>query len=133
MNIIVTGLAALACVLHVVFCILETSYPHLILGIQSTDIVPSTRLVFFNQGFYNLFLALGGFYGIYTSTHQGKISSILVFVLLTMIGAAMILFMSKHELLRGALVQGLPPLLSLLSYLVLNHKKPEKENSHDNC
>jgi putative membrane protein len=80
------------------------------------------KLMAFNQGFYNLFLALGTIAGmalvLFGKTHIG-------FTLITgfcsvMLGAACILYISSPRMIRGALIQGLPPLLYLLSFIYQN-------------
>jgi len=121
MNFWILGFATLACLLHILFFGIESFAPHVLLKLKPDQVDPSTRLVFFNQGFYNLFLAMGGLYGVYTSFKSGTISPILTFVLLTMIGAAIVLLYSSPNLIRGALAQGGPPLISLILYLVLQN------------
>lgn len=128
MNFLVIGFAGLACLLHIAFGVVEVGYPQLILGIKTTELPESTRLVFYNQGFYNFFLALGGLYGIHTSIQPKKMSAILTFVLLSMVGASIVLFQSKPELISGALVQGLPPFFALIASVIFTKKDPKEIN-----
>ncbi len=62
-----------------------------------------------NQGFYNLFLALGIFAGLYL-----KVDGLTYFCALAMIGAGLVLWFTARRMRRGAYVQMLPPLLALL-------------------
>ena len=72
-----------------------------------------TKLIFFNQGFYNLFLAAGTFLGIYDSIKSGTLDLVL-YTSSFMLGASIVLFLSKRKLYKGALLQGLIPLLTIL-------------------
>ena len=66
-----------------------------------------------NQGFYNLFLALGTFVGLYFVL-VGKIllaATLISYCGFSMIGAGLVLWFTAPQLRRGALIQALPPLL----------------------
>ena len=83
---------------------------------QSPEQADATRLFAFNQGFYNLFLAIGVLAGLtLTSLGHRQIGLTLgVFSSLSMTGAALALVASAPHMRRGALIQGVPPLLFLL-------------------
>lgn len=66
-----------------------------------------------NQGFYNLFFAFGMFAGLYLNQ-----SSLLVFCSLSMIAAGVVLWVTAPRLLRGALIQLVPPTMGLLFYFL---------------
>lgn len=74
------------------------------------------RLFAFNQGFYNLFLAIAGFLGIAlvngALVAAGK--ALMIYSAASMLGAALVLLGSSRGLIRPALIQGLPPLLGLI-------------------
>lgn len=71
----------------------------------------TTRVLAFNQGFYNLFLAAAVFVG----TILGDEGRILIdYALVSMLLASIVLLFSKKGMLRGALVQGLLPLIYLV-------------------
>ena len=75
----------------------------------------ATRVLFFNQGFYNLFLALGCALGIALVGRKPAIGRTLVsFSCLSMAGAGLILAISAPEKLGAACVQGAPPLAAVL-------------------
>jgi len=115
--------AALAALVHVYIFVLESvRWRH-----------PATRRVFgtteetaavtaplaYNQGFYNLFLAIGTAVGIaLVDSHREAGVALIVFGVGSMLAAALVLVTSDRSKLRAALVQGLLPALALLSLLV---------------
>jgi putative membrane protein len=116
-------LAALAALVHVYIFVLES--------VRWTD--PATRRVFgtteetaeitrplaYNQGFYNLFLAIGTAVGIalVPGDHPGCLA-LVVFGTGSMLAAALVLIASDRSKARAAAVQGLLPLLALLALVV---------------
>jgi len=74
------------------------------------------RLLAFNQGYYNLFLAVAALSGVaFVVADQRVIGlTLMIYSSLSMIGAAIALFCSQRRLIRAALVQGLPPLIGLI-------------------
>ena len=73
----------------------------------------------FNQGFYNLFLAIGTAAGVLLAgSHREVGLSLVVFGTASMLGAAVVLVSSDRSRAQGALVQGMFPLLCLLDLLV---------------
>jgi putative membrane protein len=83
---------------------------------QTPEQANATRLLALNQGFYNLFLALGTFAGLaLVLTGQPRIGWTLVYWnCLFMLGAAVVLSGSAAEMRRGAFVQGAAPLVFLV-------------------
>ncbi len=67
----------------------------------------------FNQGFYNLFLAIAMFIGLYyVNQLQVRMAGVIVsFAGLSMITAGLALIYSDRRMLRGAMIQIIPPLL----------------------
>ena len=83
---------------------------------QAPEQAHATKLLAFNQGFYNLFLAIGTLTGL-ALTLMGHREAGLVLVnwnCLFMVGAALVLAASARQMWRGALIQGVAPLLFLL-------------------
>ena len=82
---------------------------------QTPEQADATRLFAFNQGFYNLFLALGTFAGLaLVLTGHPRVGWTLVYWnCLFMVGAGVVLAASAPQLRRGALVQGAAPFLFL--------------------
>jgi putative membrane protein len=112
--------AVAAALIHVLFFCLESLWwtrPSTRATFRLTEEESqTTRQLAFNQGFYNLFLAVGMLIGLFLMvTHYPHVGLILVFWnALSMLGAAIVLLVSSPKMLRGALIQGLAPLLLLL-------------------
>jgi len=83
---------------------------------QSPEQAEATRLFAFNQGFYNLFLAVGTFAGLaLVLTGHPRVGWTLVYWnCLFMLGAAVVLAGSAPGMRRGAVIQGAAPLLFLV-------------------
>jgi putative membrane protein len=83
---------------------------------QSPEQAETTRVFAFNQGFYNLFLALGTFAGL-GAVLTGQSRGGWMFVAwncFCMLGAAVVLAGSAPGMRRGAVIQGAAPLLFLV-------------------
>lgn len=87
---------------------------------QTPEHAEVTRLFAFNQGFYNLFLAVGTFAGIALILlgHPRVGMTLVSWNCLFMLGAAIVLAASAPRMWRGAVIQGAAPLLFLLLGLV---------------
>lgn len=86
-------------------------------GITSQEHADIIRPMAFNQGFYNLFLAAGVIVGLALSgTLVGY--GMIVLALAIMVLAAVVLVVTNRTLWIAALVQGLPPLLALVTMLM---------------
>jgi putative membrane protein len=83
---------------------------------QSPEQAEATKLFAFNQGFYNLFLAVGTFAGLaLVLTGHPRVGWTLVYWnCLFMLGAAVVLVGSAPGMRRGAVIQGAAPLLFLV-------------------
>jgi len=89
----------------------------------SAEQAETTRPLAFNQGFYNLFLAVGVLVGVLlqVSSDVAAVSAGVGMVLLgtaSMVGAGVVLLVTKPALLRGAAIQGVAPLLAIVSVLI---------------
>lgn len=118
-------LAGLAALLHVYFFFLESvafrkPFAHRTFGITDPAEVELLSFSMLNQGFYNLFLAIGTAVGVVGVARdwEPQGSTLVVFGCLFMIGAALVLLIARPRLARAAAVQGLLPLLALLAALV---------------
>lgn len=82
---------------------------------MTSEQAENNRLFAFNQGFYNLFLALGAIFGSIMVINNSSPTAVtlMVFSCACMFGAACVLFFSAKKLLRPALIQGIPPLIAL--------------------
>ncbi len=72
-----------------------------------------TKIWALNQGFYNLFLAIGILVGIYLISE-----TLILFCAISMIGAGIVLWFSAPQLRRGALIQMIPPLMGIIFWFL---------------
>lgn len=116
---ITTIFALFSAVIHILFFTLESIVFTKKLGRTifrlSAEQAEANRLFAFNQGFYNLFLAVGVFVGLALPKEAG--SALLLFCLGSMFLAGIVLVCSSKELWRGTLIQSLPPLIAILSLI----------------
>ena len=117
-------LAALAALLHLFIFYLESmawtgEQARTTFGISAEE-AQVTKAMAFNQGFYNLFLALLAFGGIVAfAAGAGVVGLTLVFAGVgSMLAAALVLLVSSPEHRGAAVKQGLLPLLAVLGLLV---------------
>lgn len=118
-----TIFVTLAAVLHVLFFFIESvlfEKPHAWkrFSLSSQEQAEVVKPMAFNQGFYNLFLALGAGLGLILY-FAGNVPAGLTLVLYTtafMVLAAIILASTNRRFLVGALIQGVPPLLGLVFF-----------------
>ena len=112
--------ATLAGAIHVLFFCMESLWwtkPAVYRRFRSTEAqAQMTKSLAFNQGFYNLFLAGGALGGLaLIATGHRQAGMILVaWNCASMLAAAVVLAASSPQMMRGALIQGLPPLCFLL-------------------
>jgi putative membrane protein len=111
--------AALAALVHVYIfwieaIVFETS-GRKVFGIGAED-AATMKGIFYNQGFYNLFLAIGTAVGL-GMAHSDRHAAIALITLATgsMLAAALVLITSDASKARGAVVQGLFPLIGLVA------------------
>ncbi len=128
MNLVTLIFAAMTMLIHVivfvgesVFWLEPVIYKQAVLKIGLLTEVSAheqariLEVLFFNQGFYNLFVAIGGVAGIILYK-AGKAQAGLALVSYTCffaLGAALVLA-SSTTAYPGALIQGVPPALALL-------------------
>lgn len=118
--------AVIAACLHVAFFLMESVFwmnpkAHKNFGIPNLQIAEQFKLTYLNQGFYNLFLAIGVFAGIYFLQSEDMTAgkTLILFCCSSMFGASMVLLVSKPGMLRGVFIQGLAPLASIVSWWIL--------------
>lgn len=87
-----------------------------IFNISSEAEAQATRSLAFNQGFYNLFLAIGAILGVVMVLAGNGATgwTLVVFSCASMLGAAVVLVGTGRKYLRSASMQGAFPLLALL-------------------
>ena len=113
--------AALAALVHVYIFILESvrwtaESTRKTFGIPSLEVAETTRSMAYNQGFYNLFLAIiAGLGVILAIAGQSVIGATLIFAGAgSMLLAALVLVTSDRTKLRAGTVQGSFPLLAVV-------------------
>lgn len=112
--------AALAAVLHVYIFVMESltwTSPRTRAVFGTTeDEAQATRMLAFNQGFYNLFLAVVTFIGVVTVFGGATaVGAALVFAGVgSMLAAALVLLLSSPDKARAAVTQGLLPLVAIV-------------------
>ena len=71
----------------------------------------------FNQGFYNLFFAIGLFYSLFLinfkDQNEGRVLA--SFILISIVGAGVVLYASQPQKLSAALIQAIPALIAVIS------------------
>jgi putative membrane protein len=118
--------AGLAAVLHVVFFVFESllwTRPQVYarFGIGSREQAETIRPMAFNQGFYNLFLAIGIAGGLALAA-AGSVDAgraVVLFACTCMVGAGLVLLATNRRFARSAAIQALPPLVAIVATLVL--------------
>jgi putative membrane protein len=112
--------ALLAAAIHVWFFVLESvlfARPGVAarFGLTAPDQVAVARPFAFNQGFYNLFLAVGIAAGVAQIAAGAEIAgrSIVLFACLCMVWAGIVLLVTSPRLARAALLQLVPPLIAI--------------------
>lgn len=115
-------LAGLAALLHVYIFWLESlafeTAGRKAFGVSAAD-VAAMKPWAFNQGFYNLFLAVGTGTGVAISgTNRDASTALVLLGVGSMLAAALVLAGSDRSRIRGALVQGTLPALCLLALAV---------------
>jgi putative membrane protein len=116
----------LAALVHVYIFVLESVVfrrsGHRVFGLREQD-VPAARDWAYNQGFYNLFLAIGALLGValsYSASAGPGGAGVGMAVLATgsMLAASVVLVTDRPSMVRAAAVQGLFPLLAVVSWLI---------------
>lgn len=128
-SIIATVAAALAALLHVYIFVMESiqwTQPRIWrrFGVADQAAADTTKPMAYNQGFYNLFLAVGTVIGLALfwagdpdSTAGVAGRTLVLFSVGSMLAAALVLVTSGAKYLRPALVQGTLPLIAFVLFL----------------
>ena len=120
--------AGTAAILHVLFFIMESvlfTQPDVYhrFGIASQEEAETVRPMAYNQGFYNLALAIGIVVGLVMVNRTGDAviagKAIVLFACACIVLAAVVLFSTGRRFLTAALIQGLSPLLAIVFAVVL--------------
>lgn len=123
---ITTGLilAALAALLHVYIFYMESiawtsRSVRATFGLSEAE-AEATKEMAFNQGFYNLFLAIitGIGIGLYSAGHDAAGAALVLAGIGSMTAAALVLFLSSPAKRGAALKQGVIPLLGVVAITI---------------
>jgi putative membrane protein len=114
--------AGIAALIHVYIWVLESigwnkESTRRVFGVRSAEDAELMKPLAFNQGFYNLFLALGAIAGLVLVLATGAKQAgfaVAIFALLSMVLAAAVLLASNPRMLRAALIQGVAPLVGVV-------------------
>ncbi|MBU6509760.1 MAG: DUF1304 domain-containing protein [Gammaproteobacteria bacterium] len=121
MNIVSQLCVLAAAVLHILIFCMESLWfmrpsIHKHFGAATAIDAEARRLLAFNQGFYNLFLALGAFVGLALVNFGGNPvvgRTLALFCCACMLGAGIVLlFSAGRRMMRAAVIQGIFPLLA---------------------
>jgi putative membrane protein len=121
MIILATVVVTLAAALHVAIFVMESiswTRPSIWkrFGVQSQEAADTTRPLAYNQGFYNLFLAIGAVIGLILlgiGMHAAGFALIL-FAMASMLAASIVLITTGKGYLRPAITQGTLPLIGIV-------------------
>ncbi len=127
MTAVAVTFAGIATVLHVYFFYLESiawKKPRTwkTFGLTSQAEADTTASLAYNQGFYNLFLAIGANVGIdlvlFSDRHDDIGWTLIVFACGSMLAAALVLVSTGRSYARAAAIQGGPALVAVVAALV---------------
>ncbi|GHD50147.1 DUF1304 domain-containing protein [Mycetocola manganoxydans] len=125
MSILITIAATLSAAIHVLIFYWESvawTRPAVWkrFGIASAEDAQTTRAFAYNQGFYNLFLAVGALVGsvLYGLGATDAGFALGLFSVSCMLAAAIVLVTSGRGRLTAASVQGVFPLITVVLYIV---------------
>ena len=122
MPLVAAVFALLAAALHVAIFVMESvlwTRPAVYrrFGLVSADEAQATRSMAYNQGFYNLFLAVGIVVGVAVGGDVG--TALVVFCCASIVAAAAVLLTTGLSYLRAAVTQALFAVIALVLFAVL--------------
>ncbi|MBB2975330.1 putative membrane protein [Microbacterium endophyticum] len=127
--VIATVFAALAALLHVYIFVMESvqwTQPKVFrrFGLPDAETAETTKAMAYNQGFYNLFLAIGAALGLVLFWVGGDSTvadvagrTLVLFALASMGAASLVLLSTGIRNLRPALTQGTLPIIGFVLFL----------------
>lgn len=125
MAILITVAATVSAAIHVLFFYWEAvvwkrpaTWKRF--GVASQEHADASSAFAYNQGFYNLFLAIGAILGsvLYGVGYRDAGFALGLFSVLCMLAAAIVLMSSGRGRVTAALLQGTVPLVTVVLYLV---------------
>ena len=126
MHFLAVAAAVVAALVHVYFFVLESLWfmrPTVWrrFGLASEADAAVVRSFAYNQGFYNLFLAVGVAIGLALVAMGDPVAgrAITLFACGSMIAAGVVLVLHNPSFLRAAAIQVVPPLVAVVAVLLL--------------
>ncbi len=127
MHVVAQVAATIAALIHVGFFLLESAWfmrprTWARFGLASADEASVVRSFAFNQGFYNLFLAIGVALGL-GLVAAGEVSAgraIALFACGSMVAAGLVLVAHNASFLRAAAIQAGPPAIAIAAAFLLH-------------
>ncbi|MFT4220465.1 MAG: DUF1304 domain-containing protein [Microbacterium sp.] len=123
-GILATAFAALAALLHVYIFVMESvqwTQPRIWkrFGVATQEQAETTKPMAYNQGFYNLFLAIGAIIGIALFWAGAAVAgrALVLFSLGCMVAAALVLLTTGGKYARAAAIQGTLPLVGFVLFV----------------
>ena len=123
MPVVAQLFAVVAALIHVWFFVMESVlwrrpsvWARFRIGSQAD--ADTTAPMALNQGFYNLFLALGVLGGVWLARTSGDGAAgeaVALFASACMVGAGAVLLLSDRRFLPAALIQAVPPALAIVT------------------
>ncbi len=121
LSVVAVVLLGLAALIHVYIFVLESvlwtrASTRRTFGVRTAEDAETLKPMAFNQGFYNLFLAIGTAVGMalfVTGVTQAG-AALLFLAGGSMVAAAVVLVLSSPKLWRAAAIQGVLPLLGII-------------------
>ena len=91
-------------------------------GLRTEEQIAAVRPMAFNQGFYNLFLAIGIAAGVAQIAAGADVAgrAVVLFCCLCMLWAGIILLVTSRRFLQAALVQLVPPLIAIVATFAIS-------------
>ncbi|GAA3728837.1 DUF1304 domain-containing protein [Leifsonia bigeumensis] len=124
LQVLTVVFAVIAALIHVLIFVMEsilwpTPSTWRRFGLRSQSDADVVEPMAFNQGFYNLFLAIGTGLGLYLLSSGNAMGGkwVLLVTLSSMVLASVVLMISSRRLWRAALIQGVAPLLAVVFLL----------------
>ena len=125
MIVLATVVVTLAAALHIAIFFMESvawARPAVWkrFGVADQAAADTTRPMAYNQGFYNLFLAIGAIVGLIlfgVGMHAAGLA-LIYFTMASMLAAAVVLVTSGRGYLRPAIIQGTLPLIGIVLMLL---------------
>jgi putative membrane protein len=117
--------ACVAAAIHVFFFVLESLWftrpeTYRRFNVESQRDAELLQPLAFNQGFYNLFLAVGAVAGV-IAVGLGRVEigrTLVLFSCASMALAGGVLIVTDRRLIRSAMIQSLPPLVAIVAALL---------------